>query len=328
MADAGPQGVVVGSTSGNGPVAPPPGPGAEGAFDVVEARKIASAYLSDDTPAEGQDPPDPAAAEAKPEPAKTAEGTEDELTKEWVRFRNQDKRLKLKAQEFSAERAKHTEERTAFEAERSEFQASKARAKQHPLAALQEIGWSFDDLMAYVSKSGQIPQQRILDEFKMQVDEELKKNRTELEEIKKEKASAERGRLITTYEDAVTNEVKTTLKTYPHLEKFVARFGVDKLLPKVFQQLHNHAIQKNFLPPSSVLRSFEEELSMVAPIYGPSPGQAGADSGSAQPEAVKPQPRPAPLTNDDESERGSITAADDDDLETLRRKARAILAGG
>lgn len=329
MADAGPQGVVVGSTSGNGPVAPPPGPGADGAFDVVEARKIASAYLSDETPVEGQDPPvaDPA-AEAKPEPAKTAEGTEDELTKEWVRFRNQDKRLKQRAQEFSAERAKHAEERAAFEAERAEFQATKERGKKHPLAALQSIGWSFDDLMAYVSKSGQIPQERIINDLKLQFDEETKTIREQLEEIKKEKASAERGRLIQTYEDAVTNEVKTTLDTYPHLKRFVAKFGVEKLLPKVFQQLHNNALQKNFLPPSKVLSSFEEELSMVAPIYGPSPGQAGADSGSAQPEAVKPQPRPAPLTNDDESERGSASAADDDDLETLRRKAKAILAGG
>lgn len=332
MADAGPQGAVVGSTSGSGPVAPPPDVGAENSFDVHEARKIANAYLSEGAeppPAEGSNPSaaDPA-AEPKPEPAKAAEGSEDELTKEWVRFRNQDKRLKLKAQEFTAERAKHTEERAAFEAERAAHKAEVEAAKKHPLAALQRIGWSFDDLMAYVSKSGQIPQERILNEFKMQVDEELKTTREQLEEIKKEKASAERGKLIQTYEDAVTNEVKTTLDGYPNLKRFVGKFGVDKLLPKVFQQLHNCALQKNFLPPSKVLANFEEELSLVAPIFGSSPGQAGADSGSAQPEAVKPQPRPSPLTNDDVSERASNSADDDDDIETLRRKARAILAGG
>lgn len=322
-----PAGVVVGSTSGNG--APPPD---VGGFDVDAARKAANALLAD-----GADPSDPAAADAehaKPaEPEKPKVGSEDELTQNWVRLRSQEARFKDRIGKergaLQADREAFAKEKAEHELEVNPYRESKTKAKSHPLAALQEMGWTFDQLMDYVSRKGQIPQERIIADLKLQFDEETTKTRAQLEEIKAEKAKAEHGQLVSKYEGAVEHEVKTTLSQYPHLERFVAKFGHERLMPKVFQQLHQNALQKNFLPPSQVLRSFEEELSTVAPLFGtPSPSPGGAGSGPANLEAAKPNPSPMPMSNDDGSEVGSSAVDDDEDLETLRKRAKAILAGG
>jgi hypothetical protein len=332
-------GVVVGQTSPHGPAKTPAG---EAPFDAAAARAEAAALLSAQESLEGRegadtpdtDPagePKPAAkpAETKPEP----EGDEDENTRRWVRLRNQEKRfndrIAKERGEFNKERETFAKERETFQKEHESFKAAKARASKEPLSALKELGWSFEQLVDYVQKNGQVPQERIINDLKLSMDEEMQKTRAELEEIKNEKKTQERQQRINGFQQKVVDEVRTTIDGFPNLKRFLDKHGPEKVIPKVLWKMETEAKVKNYLTPSQVMGMFEDELSQVASLYEtPSPAPGGAGQGPANPEAAKPRTRPEPLSNDDGSERGVHDVDDDDDDPIARRRrAKALLAG-
>jgi hypothetical protein len=324
--------VVVGQTSSHG-AAPDTG----GDFDVAAARAEAAALLSaKDTleGGEGEDSPDnpaeaPAPAEAKP----PAEGDADELTKNWVRLRDQERRFKVR---MERERAEDAKAKTAWQSEKEAIlkeveplKAAKARAAKEPLSALRELGWEFPELVDYVQKNGQIPQERILKDLQMSMDEKMAAQQARLDEMDAREKEMTRGQRINTFQQAVVDEVRTTIEGFPNLNKFLAKHGPQKVMPKIFWKMETEAKVKNYLTPAQVMGMFEDELSQVAALYeSPSPALGGAGSGPANPEAVKPRTRPELVSNDDESERGHRDVDDDDeDMESRRRRARALLAG-
>ncbi len=313
------------------PAATPPVPtgGPEAApFDEAAARGAAMKLLEGAEPAPAEvletEPEKSAPVVEKPEPQ-----SEDELTKEWIRFRNQEKRFKDRAREHTAEREAFGKERESFAKEQAALQATRERAKKEPLAALQELGWSFEDLVNYVGKSGQIPQEKLINDLKLQQNEELQKIRDEIEQSKKAQAEQEKAATVSKFEGLVEHEVRTTLEQYPHLKAIADGEGFnDEVLPGVFKFLHQNALSGKYLPPSAAMQYYEQRLSMMAArLPGRSPPAPGGTVETVQPEAVKPRNGHSSLTNDDVSERGSSVAADDDDVATLRRRAKALLAG-
>lgn len=321
--------VTPGVAPASAPVSAPEGDSGGGEFDEAAARSKAIEVL------EGKKEPEAAVAEEKkpepkPEPEKkTEDGSEDDLTKEWIRFRNQDKRLKERAREFSDEKGAFATEKETFAKEQSEFRATQERAKKEPLAALQALGWSFEDLVNYVGKNGQIPQEKLLNDLKLQNNEELKKIRDEIEASKKAQAEQEKQATISKYETLVEQEVRTSLAQYPHLQAIAEGEGFnEEVLPGVFKFLHQNALSGKYLPPSAAMQYYEQRLSMMAArLPGRTSPAPGGSVKSEQPEAAKPSNGHSSLTNDDVSERASTVAPDDEDLPTLRRRAKALLAG-
>jgi hypothetical protein len=310
--------------------------GDSGGFDVEEARAEAQAVLAGEEPA----------AKAKPKPVEKPKEEVDppnatELDENWARFRSQEKRYKEKVRtelaEIETTKSTLAAEREAFQKERSEYQARVEGGRRNPLTMLKEAGWEYPQLVAYIDSQGAVPHDKLMADFKLQVDQELEGTRTELQKIKEEKAKAERAQKISRYEGEVEREVGARIAEFPRLKRFheqMTRKGrPQQVLHAVFKHLHENALAKNYIAPSEALRHYEQQLA-DADLLGTDASPGGATPGGNQPEAVKPQvDNLSPLSNGDTSERASTPVIDDDDedspfdVEAARAKARGLLFG-
>lgn len=309
-------------------------------------------------PEDGAEKP---AAEAKPEPEKKVEEpkkdgkpdgwTEEEASKSWARLKDQDGRLKARAAEhtenvrkFDADKTAFAQEREAFGKERSAWQERVAKAKQSPLVALQELGWSVAQLTKYIADNGAVPPEKLAADLKLEYEgglKELREKQAKLEEELKAKEeagrTAEQKRLAAEYEVRARQEVDAYLQHYgdshfPNLKVVPRQIAQQKALD--IQEAHfmrNRAAieagQENPLAIADAMAYAEREL---ATIYGWKAGSAGqAGTGNAgKPGAAKPET--SPLSPADLSSRAvTPPPAEDDDIdeEKLRAKALKVLSG-
>lgn len=282
------------------------------------------------------DPADPTKEKPRPQ-------TEEEFSKAFAALTHQERRLKTKVSEFHQERDAYKAERESWEKQRQtadqEWAGRKERARREPLVALQELGWTLPQLVKYVGENGTIPQEKILEDLRLEHTEGLKKLaeeqktlREQLDSERKEAMRLQAQRQISEYETNLANEVAATAKAYADRFPTLARALGTKLGPaaqqRVLSVLVDHARDnadaikaglKNPLALTDAMFYAEKELAELAGVFAsPDAGQAGAK----QPEAGKPERSPlGSATSGIGSGAGLEPAADDLSEEELFARA-------
>lgn len=331
---------------------PPPAPPAESS-DVGGDRGAESDLLKEAMAAlKGEEAP-PAAENEKP---KVEEKPKEELTQKKL----SDGFAKLAAKEDRFERrsaeqtAKLQAERAAFEAERAQvapLREAMEKAKTSPLEALSLLGWTYQHLVDYVMKDGQIPQEKFAERLTNEHKSAYEKLQAEIAELRsgreQERQAYEAQQETSRQEHAVRELFKGDdapgATKYPN---FYAKFSEDPgnaagLMVDVQNLLTAHYNQTcvrddkgrivrpgEKVDPERAVMHIESILAKMQ-IRPRNPGQPGAVSQTANAGAARQQ-APKPLTPRDYSVTSmpsdeEILAMTDEEREAL---AKRIVSGG
>lgn len=295
--------------------------------------------LEGDTGSQPESAP-PDGPKTEPAPPPEAEKTED-LSPEWAKLRAHEKRHKARVAEqtatLNAQRAEIEKLKAEAEALRTEHTTWREKAKKTPLEALKLIGWDLASLTQYVANNGEVPQEKLLADMKIQMDEEVKALRQQIEESKKEKeterAQAERMRMereAGEYEQRVASRIQSVFQAEPAKFPNLARVPPDVVKQKVLDiQIAEYERSQKSLAVSDAMLYAERNLAQVlAWVAGQGPGQAGTVQ-SVEPVAAKPsQTEAAPIGQRESTVRGHQKVDLDSMTDDERwQRAQKILAG-
>jgi hypothetical protein len=325
----------------------PPAPPSLGTGSGDEANLVSdpdfAAALRELEGAEAEAPSGTETEAPKTEPAPPPEPEEaKDPSPEWAKLRAHERRHKERVakhtEELRAERAKFAAEKEAYEREHGEFKSIKERAKKTPIEALTALGWTLQDLTKYVVANGEVPQEKILADMKMQQDEELKALRAEIESVKKQREDEVRlterqkmEREAEGYEVKVKDLMQTVYQQDGAKFRYLSRIPQEVAHRKVLDiQLAYYQQTEKALAISDAMLQAERNLAQIYSWVDPNggPGQAGSVQ-SVQPVAAKPsQSEAAPIGQRETTVRG-IQKVDLDSMTDEERmdRARRILDG-
>lgn len=340
---------VSGAAALNG-AAPPPAP----ATPPDEMAQALAVLNGDPQPAPA---PAEAPAETPPVPVPPAEvppQTPEELSAGWAKLTSRERRHKERVAKDTTERATRVAEFEAKEkalaARETELEARVQKAKKSPLGALEEIGWTVDQLTKYVAENGQVPPEKLMADWRSEHQAELEKLKKDQEEFRKttesEKtaaATARRQREAEAYEAGAVQRVGEMALAepakYPSLSRawnsgkaWQDRVATRALAIQVSHyETNEQAIESGNAKPlalSDAMLHAERELAEILALANPggAPGQAGTVE-PGKPGAVKPEAPPISLS--DSSSRTVVAPKSDDDLSDDERweKAKRELEG-
>lgn len=305
-------------------------------FDVEAARaralKLQHGDDGEDKPEEAKKPPEP-----KAEPESVGDGDEEEskkaraelmdkdgkldndklerafasLTKQEKRLRKREGELRDGRKGFELQQAQHKESLAALEQEREQFRTRRERAKKNPLSALEELGWTYEQVVKYVVDDGKVPPEKLVRDI-----EEATKTR--LDELKREKdelqADVEKHRTIqagTDYERRLRANVAELHSAYKYVSKWPVSEVQDAVLQIQVQHYEENARnpqgKQKTIDSKEILDILENRQAEIVNRLGLESGQAGA--ATQKPEAGKSKP----LTNDATAVRASVPKHDDED---------------
>lgn len=225
--------------------------------------------------------------------------------------------------------------------EKAEWQGWRDRAKQSPLTALVEAGWTKEQIIKYIASDGEIPVERFQDEFKVQLDERTKELRAEQaklkEELENDRTEQQRLRNIReaqSYEARVVTEIDDMLSTEAERYRFASRVPKNELYPRVLNRMITHYREtgaKNedgrgeVLAVSDAMLYIEKEAERIASWFQTQ--QAASQGGtveSGKPGAAKPETEEArPISQRESSARG-VKKTNPDDMTDDERAEEAL----
>lgn len=254
---------------------------------------------------------------------------EDKLERAFAKLTSQERRLKQQRTEFQSERSQweqrvqiaeskvkeYDERKTALE---TEWNERREKAKREPLTALQELGWTLEQLTQYVANEGKIPPEKLLKDM----EDGHKKRLEELENKQKELQESIRAQQVRaqalSYQQKVFDEVSDEYKSLKYVAK---KHTLEQLQPLVRDHLvKTYRETGKALDPRTVLRQYEASIIEDLKRLGIDAEQTSAASEQKQTSgAGKP---PKPLTNGAAAERTRVASiSDDDDDEPFDRDA-------
>lgn len=340
------EGSAVTPAASNGAAPPPPpapasSPSNGDGGDEADLLAKSQAILNGDEETSGEEVK-PAEAKPKVEEKKEEPLDEAQLSRSYARLRSEEKRFDRRKQEQSAKYLQDVESHkasvAAFEKQKQEFESNVERARREPLMALKLLGWGYDDLVKYVA-DGNIPMDKIREDFRIQLDERGKKSQEELAAIKKEleETKAERVREsqireAQAYESRVFGEIDGLLKQDPAKFRYLSRADRDEVNREVLQAMIDHYQSSGeVLALSDAMLYKEKRLEKVASWLRDHPEAAspGGAVKSANPGAAKPETEEArPISQRETAVRGvqkvDLNAMTDEEREELSRR---ILSG-
>ncbi len=133
---------------------------------------------------EQTDAPEAPKTPETPEAKTEEEKTQAKLSKGFAKLAAEQDRHDRRVEK---DRAALQAEREAFAAERAEneaFKAARAKAKTSPLEALQELGWTYREVVDYVLADGKIPPEKLAERLSNESKSEIARVQAELEAIK------------------------------------------------------------------------------------------------------------------------------------------------
>lgn len=307
------------------------GEGGDG--DEEEPRKPEAAKPKEEKkPSETEEP------EEDPEDKKLRESltekdgklSQDKLERAFASLTKQEKRLKKRVGDFRTEQKsfelqqeQHQIAVREVEAEREQGRARRERAKTNPLEALNEIGWTFEQLTKYVMADGKIPPEKLIADMESSVKERLDKLSKEKDDLQQ---NIEKQRVIaagTEYERKLRANVNELLPSYDFLQTYDPVEVQDLVLQ--IQVMHyeenakNPKGQQKTIDSKEILDMLENRQAETAARHARRPsvksGQAGAET--QKPEAGKSKP----LTNDATAVRASVPSKKDDEDTPFDRDA-------
>lgn len=261
---------------------------------------------------------------------------DEQVSNAFAKLHAQEKRFKARVSEhiasesaFKAEREAYQNERAAFEKDRD---AWKSYAKRSPLHALEQAGWTWQQLTQYVSANGAIPPEKLVSDAQQASSESEKKLLARIDELEKRNSSFQDKFHADQYTARKTSELRTGLDAgaYPLIKDYMQRgvFTFEKLVERSMQNIANvWQNQQRQVDVKELLDYYEADLAEHRRVHGGVPAQAGAEKTAEDPEAVKP------VTNDATAERTRRRSDDDGlwseaDAEEARKASRRILRGG
>ena len=327
--------------------APPAAAPATGGADADFAAAVALLEGGEAAaPATETAPPEPKPPELEKPKEPQPELTDSDISARFAKLTAHERRHKERVAARSNELNEKEAKLTAREQAIKEFESTREQAKQNPLSALKALGWSIEDLTRYVSENGVVPREKILQDLKVQQDEELKKRDERLKELNdkieaREKAeqAAATERAAQAYEQKTFEDMKSVL-TSAEAAKFpmLARVNGVKAHRAVLRYITTHydkneeAIEAGEEKPLALTDAMiyaERELAELFPGGVPqAPGQAGTIQ-LEKPGAAKPEV--PPITQRDLSARTVTPPSEDEDdkltPEERWEKAKKVLEG-
>lgn len=236
--------------------------------------------------------------EKKVEEAKKEEPLPDiaEISKSFAALKHKTKRFDDDRAAFNAEKtefeAKKTADSADFEKQRSEFNAHVEMAKKNPLSALKALGWSPEQLYAYIEKDGQVPPERLIESAKAELKKELEDLRAERAKETEEKKARDAEALKAeqrTQADGFARRVgleiadvaDAEVAKYPYTRNVILK-NPGLVHRAVLNSIASHmAKEKKVLAVSDAMMQFEEQAKANAEMLGlppisSDPRQAGA----------------------------------------------------
>jgi len=284
------------------------------------------------------EPEDPDLTKRRKDVAREDGSIDDEkLSNAFAKLHSQEKRLKARVTEhaqergaFEAERQNWQRERDAFHQERQQWQqereSRRQRAAKEPLTALEEIGWSWDQLTKYVASQGQIPIEKQIQDVRTSFDSRADTLEKENKALREAYQKAQDDHLSSQFEAKVGQEIQDLVASgkYP----LASKYGVPHIVKTTLQNILGHyATTKNLLAAQHWMDQYEADLTRQRDLLVGASGQAADVESSKTPAAVKP------VTNQANSERSRARVEDDgvwteEDAEQARKAAWARLRGG
>lgn len=218
------------------------------------------------------------------------------------------------------------QERAHFQKVQAGFDELLDKAQKNPVAALETLGWTLDDLVKY-TESGEVPLERLQSSLEEKFKKELHQVREELENTRYQ-TNMER------WHADVARGIQAVPQHAKHFPNLAKKLEQGKLDPRHLQQRIIKAQAAYFtqnkqkLELSQALGYIEQELEHQRQLWldeNPDPSQAGAVESAAAPEVQK-EPL---LTNNLASERRTPKSAgpiyEEMDEEDLKAEARRLL---
>lgn len=326
----------------NGAATPPPAAESSGDGEAeLLAKSQAILNGDEETPAESNEetPASPEKKEAPKEEKKEPEPDQAELSAGFARLRAEQKRFEKRKQdghaEYLAREEKLKAESAAFEKSKQEWEEKVKGASSSPLKALKALGWEYTDLMKYVA-DGNIPMEKIREDFQIQLSEHQKKllaeheaSKKEIEQLRQERERERLQRDASAFEERLFAEADELIKAEPEKFRNLARVPREHRNKALIDQMLQHYTEHKVpLALSDAMLYQERGASTYASWFAREAASPGGSVQSENPGAAKPETEPRPISQRDASVRG-VQKKNLDDLTDEEREELSlrILAG-